>query len=319
MSPSSKLAIGFLLTLACGCSQEETLRAFCTGDADCPPGFRCDSQSGLCLCAVDDVCQADEYCAPDGVCRPRMSCDNNLDCEEGLFCDTTTGNCIEIGKCTMDAQCPLGSMCSDAYFECVPGCRITGDCPLGQTCREGTCLEGLCDDKSFCDYGQLCDPESETCVEDTRGPFCQRCAPGTITDPYRCGPGPNFCVMTNNDPSLPPFCGVDCSEGQECPNGYGCNLILTAPGGSCREAAECESGDCHINEGDDVGFCLCSAHEQCPRDTCDDFTMQCRITRKTCVPGNGDCDRPVYCIDGLCLIGRNCTPLEGLDCADFGK
>ena len=49
------------------------------------------------------------------------------------------------------------------------------------------------------------------------------------------------------------------------------------------------------------------------------FTMQCRVTRKPCIPGGGDCDRPIYCIDGLCLIGRNCTPIEGLDCDDLGN
>jgi len=299
------------------CTQAERLRSFCTQDEDCPVGFRCDPGSGLCLCAGDEVCNSGEYCAPDGRCRKRMGCDTNQDCPSDTFCDSTTGNCIELGKCTKDSQCPPGQICTE-FFECAPGCRTSGDCPLGLVCRDNDCLAGGCDDKSYCDYGQLCDTQADGCY-DAEGPYCGHCKPVDISNPYRCGPGPNFCVMTNNDPSLEPFCGVDCSQGQECSNGYGCSLILMAPEGSCRSDEECASGECHINEGDEVGFCLCAADAECPRDSCDDFSGQCRLTRRTCVPGGADCDRPIYCIDGLCLIGRNCTPVEGLDCADLGN
>jgi hypothetical protein len=308
----------YFVFLAPGClEQDQQLRTFCSQDADCPPGYRCDPKSGLCLCATDEVCKPDEYCAPDGRCRKRMSCDTNLDCPEDMFCDSTTGNCIELGRCTKDEQCPLGEICSE-LFECKPGCRTSGGCPLTYVCREGDCLSGGCDDKSYCDYGQLCDVELDSCYV-ASGPFCDLCQPVNVSNPYRCGPGPNFCIMTNNDPSLEPFCGVDCNAGQECPNGYSCSLILTAPGQSCDSNDDCASDECHINEGDTVGFCLCVLDSECPQDSCDDFASQCRITRKPCIPGGNDCDRPIYCIDGLCLIGRNCTPIEGLDCADFGK
>ena len=45
----------------------------CAQDADCPIGFRCDSRTGLCLCASDAVCRSDEYCAPDGTCQFALS------------------------------------------------------------------------------------------------------------------------------------------------------------------------------------------------------------------------------------------------------
>ena len=305
------------LTALCGCEVDQRLRTYCVEDADCPAGFRCDTQTGLCLCASDEVCRLDEYCAPDGICRRRMSCDSNLDCPDDTYCDTTTGNCIELAKCTKDEQCPLGMICSDGFFKCMEGCRYSGDCWLGQVCIDGECAEDRCDDNSCCEYGQICDPETKTCYDDTRGPYCSPCNPGSVSDPYRCDRGPNFCILTKNDPSLDPFCGVDCSEGQECPNGYGCHLILVAPAGSCRSDEECESGVCHINEGDDVGFCLCSADDQCPGDSCNDLTMQCMITRRDCTPGGQECERPIYCIDGLCLIGRNCAPVEGLSCSDL--
>jgi hypothetical protein len=305
--------------LTCGCAGGERLRSYCSQDGDCPLGTRCDRASGLCLCTSDAFCGPDEYCGPDGLCHRRLSCDTNLDCPEDTLCDTTTGNCIERDKCTQDVQCPFGQICSESLFRCAAGCRRNGDCVLGSVCREGSCQAGLCDDKSFCGYGQLCEDSSSTCRDDTRGPYCQPCTPGSISNPYRCGPGPNFCVMTGNDPSLPPFCGVDCDEGQECPNGYSCDLILVAPEGSCSKDEECSSGSCYKNEGDTVGFCLCNSDGECPSNVCDDSmpVPACSTTRKACAPGSSGSCRPLLCIDGLCLIGRNCTPLEGLRCQDL--
>ncbi|HRY92560.1 MAG TPA: hypothetical protein P5147_03820 [Myxococcota bacterium] len=315
------LAVGLLaLGLPTGCDTGAQLSTICRGDEDCPPGYRCELSTGLCLCASDEVCGPDEYCAPDGRCRRRMACDTNLDCPLGTFCDSTTGNCIEQDKCTDDKQCPLGQICSEVTFRCAPGCRQNGDCPLGDVCREGACRGGLCEDTSYCAYGELCEPASQTCsspYDDELAPFCAPCRPTSVSEPNRCGPGPNFCIMTGNDPSLAPFCGVDCSQGQECPNGYGCHLILTAPDGSCQADGECPSGSCHINEGDTVGFCLCATDAECPQDACDDFAFECRLTRRPCSPGGAECDRPIYCIEGLCLLGRNCAPVEGLRCADL--
>ena len=305
------------LATSLGCAEEERFRSYCTDDMDCEAGFRCDKPTGLCLCATDDVCGPEEYCAPDGQCRRRMSCDSNLDCPDGTYCDSTTGNCIEAGKCTDDKQCPLGQICSKEFFRCVPGCNNHGDCVIGDVCRDGNCVAGLCEDSSYCDYGQFCDMENETCEDDTRGPFCEPCQATSPTNPFLCGPGPNFCIMTGNDPSLPPFCGVDCDDGQLCPNGYSCSLILTAPGGSCQSDDECPSNECHINEGDTVGFCLCASDAECPDDVCDETHLQCVRTRRPCLPGGNECNRPIYCIEGLCLLGRNCTPLEGLRCTDL--
>jgi len=310
------LFAGLLLTLG-GCEGDGGLRSFCTRDADCLPGFRCDPASGLCLCATDDVCPADEYCAPDGVCRRRLSCDNNLDCDPGMFCDTTTGNCIELGKCTSDIHCEFGEICSDSYFRCVSGCRVSGDCPLGQICREERCRDG-CEDRSYCDWGQLCDPVAETCYDDERGPYCAYCRSATIYEPHQCGSGPNFCLVKGGELGLPPYCGVDCSQGQPCPFGYDCfSVRIVYTSWNCASDEECDSGKCFIKEGDDLGFCHCTADEQCPQDSCDDFTMECRTTRRPCTPGGNECARKIYCIDGFCHIGYNCKPIEGLRCEDI--
>jgi hypothetical protein len=313
----SIIIAGLLAALTGACSESNELRGFCTSDEDCLPGYRCDRNTGMCVCASDEVCAPDEYCAPDGICRRRMSCDCNLDCPDELYCDTTTGNCIELYKCTKDEQCSLGEICSESYFRCVEGCHQHGDCVLGQVCQEGQCVEGICGDKTFCDYGQICESVEQKCVDDDRGPYCSACGSGSASDPHRCGPGANFCLLTKNDPNLEPFCGVDCSGGQECPHGYTCNLILIAPGDECRQDDECPSETCHINEGDEVGFCLCASDDECPQDSCNEFTMSCLYTLKPCTPGGNECERPIFCIDGLCLLGYNCAPMEGLECVDL--
>ncbi|MBN2496431.1 MAG: hypothetical protein JXR96_17690 [Deltaproteobacteria bacterium] len=313
-------ALGCVWLAAVGCESPESLRTYCSDDLDCPAGYRCERETGLCVCATDEVCGPDEYCAPDGRCRRSMACDSNLDCPDGEFCDSTTGNCLPEGMCTADKQCPLGQICSETRFVCVPGCRIKGDCPLGQICRQGACKDG-CDDKYDCDWGQLCDRASETCYHDTRGPYCAHCASATIYDPSQCAPGPNYCLIKGGDLSLAPYCGVDCSQGekeQPCPNGYDCfsvRLVYTSE--NCSEDWECSSGKCYIKEGDEKGFCLCTADSQCPDDSCDETTFECRYTRKNCTPGGNECDRPIYCIDGFCHIGWNCKPVEGLRCEDL--
>ncbi len=302
--------------ICCACSQGADLRAFCSSDTQCPAGFRCAADSGLCLCAADEACAGEEFCAPDGRCRPRMGCDNNLDCPAGTFCDTFTGNCSERGRCTQDLHCPPGEICAES-FTCVRGCRQNGDCPLGEVCRSGKCQGGLCDEQSFCRYGQLCDPATSRCVDDSRGPYCQACMSATLFEPSQCGDGPNFCLITGGDLTLPPYCGVDCGLGQACPQGYSCGSVrIVYSRDNCRSDQECSSGKCLIREGDTLGFCLCTADAQCPQDHCDAITRTCLVTRRAC-PLGSECDRPIYCVDGFCHIGYNCKPIEGLRCEDL--
>lgn len=313
--PAFILLLAWILT---GCETVESWRVICSSDEDCPENFYCDTLTGLCKCANDQACDPDEYCAPDGTCKRRMSCDNNLDCPADTFCDTTTGNCIELGKCTQDTHCPFGEICSDTYFRCIPGCRTSGDCPLGEVCHEEKCREGMCEDKTYCDVGQLCDAATQTCYDDDRGPYCAHCTSSSIYQPHQCGPGPNFCLIPSGDLTAPLYCGIDCRLGQPCPNGYECysvRIVYTSE--ACRADEECESGECGKKEGEEWGFCLCTRDEHCPQDYCDEFNMECRTTRRPCTPGGNECDRPIYCIDGKCHIGYNCKPKEGLRCFDL--
>ena len=316
----SRMSVVFGLGLLIGSCSNKPSDLYCQSDGNCPANFSCNPSTGLCICASDSTCQADEYCAPDGRCQRRQSCDNNLDCAQGSFCDTSTGNCIESGKCTKDIQCPFGQLCSEVYFHCVTGCRKNGDCPLYQVCRAGSCLEGLCEDKTYCNYGQKCNPDTQKCEDDTSGRFCDQCSSSTIYDPFNCGAGPNFCLIKAGDLSLQPYCGVDCNQGQSCPNGYDCfSVRIVYSNENCTKDSQCSSGKCSIREGDAKGFCLCTLDSDCPKDYCDDTIMECRITRRPCTPGGTECNPQIPCISGFCHIGRNCKPLEGLRCDDLKK
>jgi hypothetical protein len=305
---------------------------------NCPAGYICNASTCDCeVCGCDSASCLPDQCCVGCICVA-MDCEN-FECGLDPVCGFDCGSCppctwCEQGKCEFigavcqsDADCAVSECCIDCVcrsmnctgLECGPDvvCGFEcGPCLTGNRCLDGTCVEG-CDTRDNCDFGQSCDAATHSCYDDTRGPFCEPCGPSSPTDPHRCGPAPNFCLMTDNNPSLEPFCGVDCDHRQGCPRGYRCNSVLIASGGPCRSDDECVSGQCHINPGDDVGFCLCSSDDQCPQDSCNDSWMSCRYTLRACTPGGSECSDPIPCLDGLCQIGRNCIPMEGLTCTDL--
>lgn len=344
----------FLLLALAACAEPQ-LRTLCASDDECGENRICDLESGSCRCANDVACGPDEYCN-GRTCQRRVGCDTTLDCPEDTFCDLTTGRCLERDRCTTDVQCQVGQICDTIRFECVPGCRDAGDCLLRQVCRcendaescaIGACEGNLCDDDSFCHYGELCEPDAageKHCVRDGRGPYCEGCqlTPGSYS---RCpGDGPNFCLLDRKVTFRRTYCGVDCSEGQRCPWGYTCRNILVLTGALCGSDADCSAngptcasdadcpgarcdptsgrcgGKCSFNEDSKQGFCTCSADSECPRDTCDAVTGRCAITRRPCSAGGNECERAIYCVNlgtrAACLIGRNCVPEDGLQCED---
>jgi hypothetical protein len=143
---------------------------------------------------------------------------------------------------------------------------------------------------------------------------------------------------------------VDCSEGQSCPRGYGCQDVIVVGGGvlpqcsvsnpgcpihnslPCATDDECPRGGhcgkaagqpngfctgvCGVDEGASTGFCSCLVDSDCAQESCSQG--ECSISRRACVT-QADC-RPIRCVDfngvGGCLIGQNCAPDEGLTCKD---
>ena len=358
-----------------GCKNTRVSNTGCAEDKDCgaiAAAFRCETQTGACYCRTNEACQPRELCNPAGFCQDRSGCEKNSDClSPSLFCDTTTGTCLGIGRCSSDLQCALGQICDSARSSCIPGCRSSGDCP-GSSCRcgdkpclcpgttaaevaqcpVGECDPNFCANESFCKFGQMCgaaedagDPRNR-CYSDfdpDRRPYCARCTSGAGIS--TCGTGANFCITDTRSAST--YCGADCSEGQSCPNGYGCRDIIVVftrwscgpnvpcppdpalpcsadtdckRGGTCVKRAGMPTGSCagvcRIREGSSFGFCSCQVDFDCAKESCS--AGECTISRKKCVTED-DC-RPIRCVEfqnaGGCLIGQNCTPANGLTCLE---
>ncbi|MCC6337398.1 MAG: hypothetical protein IT380_25800 [Myxococcales bacterium] len=363
------------LALVGGCKTNQLTTKGCLEDRDCgdpASAYRCEAQTGVCYCRTDEACPGAQFCNTAGFCQDRSGCEKNLDClDPSLFCDTTSGQCLARGRCTSDLQCALGEVCDTSRSQCLTGCRRNGDCP-GTSCRCGEvacactgttpeelarCEVGVCDpqfcaDESFCRFGEQCGAPADAGVTraqcysdfdiDVR-PYCARCTSGGGID--TCGTGANFCIIDTRTAST--YCGADCSEGQQCPRGYGCRDIRVVftrwqcsatqpcpgdPGLPCATDEECKrggtclkapgspngfcAGQCRIREGSSFGYCSCQVDSDCPLESCS--AGECTITRRKCVTDE-QC-RTIRCVDfdgvGGCLIGQNCTPTSGLTCVE---
>lgn len=365
--------------VAVACENDPVLRPRCHSDEECVetngrPDWYCDASVGRCACRSDRACGDQEHCEPlpggDGYCHPNRICEWNADCSQGEFCDIATSICRRSG-CSIDLQCPEGHVCDADTSTCVPGCRTHGDCGYREVClcetdggldgcecnaeteegrrfcAKGTCFAGTCADDSHCEWGQVCvenpDPTNplKVCVDDTRGPFCELCKlePGNAFD--RCDGAANYCLRDTTGP-MPYFCGVNCVNGEPCPNGFTCADVLVLTSAECTSndscsppasAPACESDDdcqrpsgrcvdgrcagfCLVHEGGHSGFCSCVTDEECPTQSCDGG--YCSISGTRCVKDE-DCRDQIVCHVGqngygYCKIGRNCAPQEGVTC-----
>ena len=369
------LALLASLSLA-GCRKERVAGSGCIEDKDCglpASAFRCETRTGQCYCRTDEACHPRELCNPSGFCQDRAGCETNADCDESQFCETQSGSCLPKGRCSTDLHCPLGQVCDADRATCVDGCHSNGDCP-GSSCRCGEvpcactgttpadvaqCTVGVCDphfcaDQNFCKFGELCGlppdagatrNECYSDFDDDRRPYCANCNYGAGTN--ICGRGANYCLIDTTHPGNY-YCGTDCSQGQSCPRGYGCQDVIVVftqwacsrsnpscpsnPQMPCVEDKDCRRGGtcaklpgsnaglcagvCSISEGDNDGFCSCLQDTDCAPETCSGG--ECSISRRKCI-GDADC-RSIRCVDfegaGGCLIGQNCAPADGLSCLE---
>ncbi len=411
--PADGLGFVPLVLLALSaCPADPPAAGTCSSDAECPlAGTRCDLAQSSCICVLDEACPEGQFCNQAGVCQARAGCIRTSECAPGTFCDIVSGRCLEgpawelESACGVASHCPYGTICDPSTGRCESGCFDDGDCVLGQVCLDGFCStgDGLCSSDDFCDYRQRC--ETGACKRDRRGPYCRGCSQRTTFNPEPCDHPRNFCLINSEEAGgFDQWCGVDCSLGQPCPNGYDCSGVViltqrpctftaecrcelgsirlatrtctvstpcdprnsdgtvdpnasactfeghadcgggaatcivakTSTTGSCTcdsdddcdNGAACVAGacctgrvrqdrDCAVGESRVSGFCTCATDEDCPRDTCDATRGACAITGLPCTPGNDDCG-PIPCVDGGCVIGANCGPLEGLACSVVG-
>lgn len=315
-----RFAIAFFGLLAfAGCEEARNFAGECQKEADCPVGSACRitgrDQIGICICTSDEACGPGEVCNSQGVCQARAGCRNTADCadEPNTFCDVGTGDCIALTECGIEVHCDPGFICDDATKGCVPGCYTNGDCPLGAACQPvpgsavGTCLTGVCGDKTFCGYGELC--TNGTCIPHPNQNNCLPC--GGVT---RCPSPLDFCLTNNQyDPNRPEtgsaaFCSIECTSNETCPNGYDCNGIVVPTQSDCTRDADCGPGSqCVLGEAALRGWCTCRNDQECSPN---EFPPTCQ---KSCGGlGIQACEDDSECLtrcEASCLspAGQACT------------
>ncbi|MEW5855080.1 MAG: hypothetical protein AB2A00_40260 [Myxococcota bacterium] len=298
--------------LAAQCSGEiplATQRAQCRTDPECGAFRFCQQSTGRCLCNDDRACGDGEFCNASFSCQPLAGCQDNTDCElqtengAPLVCDVKASRCEPAALCFDDSHCPLDHICDTFVGACVAGCRDEADCVLGRGCVRdpptavfGRCVQGSCSTTANCPVGSNCDLTTNTCVVDTRGPFCGACQRFDPLNP-QCGDDPaNYCLIDTGDPTRRGhYCGVDCSQDQGCPNGYVCAPVIIVGGQATPPCGveRCQGGRCSVTGA------VCSVDTDCPQG-----------------PPGGDCERAVVgvcagTVDQECSSDADCGGSQG--------
>ena len=322
----------FLLSMSCS---KDKVDNTCAVDADCViPGTRCNDEKKVCVCSTDEACEEDEFCNRAGSCQKATGCRRNSDCEgEDQLCDLESGRCLEGNpNCGLATHCKQNEIC--VGDECALGCHDDGDCVLGQVCFDDGNValcedqEGLCSDDSYCEYGEQC--LGNQCKRDRRGPYCRGCDNRrTFSNPEPCDDPKNYCLINSRERGhFRNYCGVDCSLGQDCPNGYRCGFVVILTQDVCFTNAECQC-DGSLGDGIEWATSTCTVSETCvPRDsdgTVSTSKLYCQTPRHldcnpggtgeaTCIVPKGDrvgfctCDDDSDCAaGGACVGGQCCT------------
>jgi len=127
----------------------------CKRDDDCPPGFTCALESGLCQSSGTKV--TGESCTEDSECSDYGFCMEGY-CSEDC---TISGSCSGDGICTLyrDEEKLTYSLCLDR-------CRQSDDCATGAFCKDvivyGVCSK-KCENDDECKEGENCDPIAGVC------------------------------------------------------------------------------------------------------------------------------------------------------------
>lgn len=300
-SVSRLLGIGWLLlatALVWQCGAEDNLgqgnNTPCAAHTDCPAGFSCIIEQG--------ICGSDPNAVP---------CASNADCVEGTpyVCAITdtidgTGKCIPGGP-TEDGDDPVEDGDTD---ESVPTtCSVDAQC--GNTdyfCCLGACEEKypLCQASRDCWAGQRCNTSTTRC--EGAVPSCA--APdGDDDKPVDGDPD----EIDTTEPDVPDIddTPVDgdttdnsnaCSRRQDCPEGMVCG-----PGGVCvdwcTESSCPEGSNCNSNNG------LCEfCDTACPANQCCNYNQDFWYCGHCCVPP---------CPSDQACQGGTCVPLQCPTCA----
>ena len=163
------------------CNGTETCDAY--GECQSDPGFNCsdgidctvdtcDEENDVCIHTVDDsLCLDDLFCNGEEWCNASTGCRSGTDPCPATGCDEDNDQCYE---CSDNAHCDDLVYCNGAET-CVGGYCVAGDpidCDDGVGCtldlcdeNDETCLhfasDGACDDGSWCNGVEFCDPDND--------------------------------------------------------------------------------------------------------------------------------------------------------------
>ncbi|MFO0744784.1 MAG: MopE-related protein [Myxococcota bacterium] len=292
---------------------------------------------GLAACGGDSGTTIDETCLAEGRCECRV----NAECPSGVTC--IDGHCVDLRADTFvndtaadSTSAPDTRDASDADAVIQPG-TLGWPCTGDEQCNAGKCIP-------YGD-GRVCSQSCVTSCPDGWG--CKGLAAGNDlgffcvpADDRLCQPclGDRGCVGRDGQTNLcvtladGPVCGLDCSGGETCPDGYTCqdaSSVDGAPGRQCLPAAgacqcgpdatgiaipcqlENEFGTCFgtkpCQDGGSVGACTAAvpALEACngKDDDCNGFTDD--VPPATCEHHNDF---------GTCTGDRQCLPTVGEVC-----
>jgi hypothetical protein len=276
-----------------------------------PVSTSCDADDSLCTI---DHCDGAGECVKldDVVCQPVVP-----PCEGGQLCDPESGMCVNQpdGAASEPCQDTDGNACTSA------GCDGTGACdqahvmvPVSTSCNadQDACTIDHCDGAGQCvkledvtcqpanlpcEGGQLCDPESGTCVDQPDGAISTSCdADDSMCTMDHCD-GNGQCVQRSEVECQP--ANLPCEGGELCdPQSGEC---VEQPDGAVSTACDVDDDKCTTDHCDGNGQCVFQENVQCqdPNPPCEGGQL--------CNPETGQCtDQP----DGA--VSTPCTPDDDL-------
>jgi hypothetical protein len=283
----------------------------CLVHADCNDGLACNGQetcvAGTCQPGTSTDCDDGVACTIDACTEPGGTCSHtpsDAACGDGVFC-----NGAETCEATLGCQAAAPVDCTDGFACTADGCNESTDScdhvPNDASCDNGTFCDGaeLCDPSLGCQSGpgpcsgQQCDEASATCLQCLVDAHCN--------DGLACN-GQETCVAGTCQPGT----------ATACDDGVACTIdACTEPGGSCSHTpsdAACGDGvfcngaeTCNATLGcQAAGTVDCTDGFACTADGCNEATDSCDH-----VPNDAPCDNGLFC-DGaeICDPGLGCQP-----------
>ena len=312
----------------------------CTGPANCPVGYDCQSTTSLGgvkvnLCLKKDlVCACDaralKLClttgcslsGPAGTCGGKRTCGSSgLSACDAPQAQTETCDLLD-NDCDGQTDEPTSGMCEDnlqcTYDNCIAGqCQHppkTGPCDDGTSCTQGDlCSDGLCKGVALnCDDKNPCTKDS--CAGNSGCEF-QPDDSATCTDNNACTTGDacsgGFCIpgdslaCDDNNPCTTDSCKVK----------QGC--VFTNNSASCSDGSLCTLSDTCKDGACQGGSALpCNDGNPCTDDSCDaKLGCQFAANSASCTDSN-ICTEGDTCKDSKCLPGKAKFCSDGNACTD---